>query len=204
MTTTPVGPSRRAVTKSAAWATPLIMAAVAAPTASASPVPACPNCFKPGSIGVTTMQSLVVGNRGPLAFTTFVNIDATGCDLSLFSPTYTVLATSATLTMTNGTTYTQAVGLGAGQGTFGQVSAINLSFLFNNIFFPNGAAFLGSYPVMPKKLCVNFTFILEGLPYLVKIECPQTLCWNINTVATGGVLFGAGTLNFTGTFSPAI
>ncbi|SEJ32664.1 hypothetical protein SAMN04487917_10531 [Arthrobacter sp. yr096] len=201
MATIPSSPTRRQVTKGAAWAAPAIMAAVAAPAASASTLPSCPTCFSTGSVGAFTSQAIVVGGKGTLAFTSAFNINAMGCDLSLFAPTYTILTTSATLTMSNGQTYTQTINLGAGQGTLGAISAVWENLIFTGISFPNGGSILSGYSVVPKSICISFVFILEGLPFLLKVECPQTLCWNINSTATGVVVGGLGTLNFTGAFS---
>lgn len=198
----PSAPSRRAVTKSAAWAAPVILAAVAAPAASASPVPVCPTCFRAGPVGAYTSQALVVGNRGTIAFGSIFNIDSTLCDLSLFSPTYSILTTSATLTMSDGRTYTQTLNLGAGQGSFGAVSGVGEALVFSNVLIPDGGSIFSPAVVRPVKICISFIFILEGLPFLIKIECPQTLCWSMNSLATGIVVGGLGTVNYSGTFSP--
>ena len=197
------GPSRRSVAKGVAWTTPVILAAVAAPAAAASPTPTCPNCFKAGSVGAFTSQVMVSGNRGTLAFMSVFNIDASACNLSLFQPTYSILTTGATLTMSDGKTYTQTSGLGAGPGTLGQFSGVSENLMFSGISLPNGGSIISGYPVVPTKLCVNFVFILQGFPSLIQIQCPQTLCWKISSTATGAVLFGAGTLNYSGFLSPA-
>lgn len=197
--------SRRKVTKGAAWSLPVIAAAIAAPSASASEIPpTCPACFQSGLISLPfTSQVVVVGNRGTLAITSALNVDSSGCDVSLFQPAYTAIMTKATLTMSNGSTYNSTAGLGTGVGTFGSISAFNMNAIFSNIVLPNGGSVINGYPVVPTKLCVDFTMVLVGLPSLIQIQCPATLCWDIRSTATGAVIFGAGTLNFTGLLSPA-
>lgn len=197
--------SRRKVSKGVAWSVPVIAAAIAAPSAAASVTPpVCPACFEPGVIpGGFTSQSVVLGGRGTLAITTALNVDSSGCDVSLFQPVYTAIMTKATLTMSNGATYASTAGLGSGVGTFGSISAFNMNALFTNIAFPNGGSLIANYPVVPKKICVDFTMVLIGLPSLIEIQCPATLCWDITSTATGVVAFGAGTLNFSGLLSPA-
>ncbi|MEE2567947.1 hypothetical protein V1638_00840 [Pseudarthrobacter sp. J64] len=205
--------SRRRVTQGAAWSLPVIAAAIAAPSATASVIPpTCPACFTAGAIPLPfTSQVLVAGNTGTLAIVSTVNVNSTGCDVSLFQPAYTAVMTGATLTMLNtsnnvSTTYNSTVGLGTGVGSFGSISAFSMNAVFNNINFPSGGS-VNNYPVRPTRLCVNFNMILVGLPSLIQIQCPVTLCWNIASTATGVVspafLGGAGTVNYTGTFSPA-
>ncbi|MEE2523987.1 hypothetical protein V1639_04255 [Pseudarthrobacter sp. J75] len=197
--------SRRRVTQGAAWSLPVIAAAIAAPSATASVIPpTCPDCFAPGAIPLPfTSQVVVAGNTGTLAIVSTVNVNSSGCDVSLFQPAYTAVMTGATLTMSNGSTYNSSLGLGTGVGSFGSISAFNMNAVFSGINFPNGGSVISGYPVRPTRLCVNFNMILVGLPSLIEIQCPVTLCWNITSTATGVVAFGAGTLNFTGTFSPA-
>ncbi|GAA3271066.1 hypothetical protein [Paenarthrobacter aurescens] len=203
--------SRRKVAKGAAWSLPVIAAAVAAPAASASVLPpACPGCFEPGAIPLPFTSQVIVSNKsGTLAIVSALNVDSSGCDVSLFQPAYTAIMTSATLTMSDGTTYNSTAGLGTGVGTFGSISAFNMNAIFTGINFPVGGSIVSGYPVTPTKLCVNFTMVLVGLPNLLQFQCPVTLCWDIRTTATGIVApipllnSGAGTLNFTGFLSPA-
>lgn len=203
--------SRRKVTQGAAWSLPVIAAAIAAPSASASvQPPVCPACFEPGLIPLPfTSQVVVADNTGTMAIVSTLNVDSSGCDVSLFQPAYTTIATAARLTMSDGTTYTSTVGLGTGVGTFGSISAFNMNAVFSGMNFPNGGSVLAGYPVVPTQFCVDFTMILVGLPSLLEIQCPVTLCWDVASTATGIVadvpLVGAGigTLNFTGAMTPA-
>ncbi len=204
--------SRRKVAKGVAWSLPVVAAAVAAPAASASSVtpPACPGCFEPGVIPLPFTSQVIVSNKsGTLAIVSALNVDSSGCDVSLFQPVYTAIMTSATLTMSDGTTYNSTAGLGTGVGTFGSISAFNMNAIFTGLNFPVGGSIVSGYPVVPAKLCVKFTMVLVGLPSLIQVQCPVTLCWDIRTTATGIVApvpflnSGAGTLNFTGLMSPA-
>ena len=203
--------TRRKVAKGAAWSLPAIAAAVAAPAAAASVLPpACPGCFEPGAIPLPfTSQVLVSNKSGTLAIVSALNVDSSGCDVSLFQPAYSAIMTSAILTMSNGSTYNSTAGLGTGVGTFGSISAFNMNAIFSGINFPVGGSLVSGYPVVPTKLCVNFTMVLVGLPSLIQLQCPVKLCWDIRTTATGIVApvpfvnTGAGTLNFTGLMSPA-
>ncbi|MFJ3959157.1 hypothetical protein [Arthrobacter sp. NPDC090010] len=198
---------RRRVLRGAAWAAPVVAAAAAAPAAVASGAPSCPTCLKAGTLlgGVTTSQSAVVGNKGALAFAGVFGLDSTKCDLTLFQPVYTSVVTSATLTMSDGSTHS-GTGLGTATGTFGQIGALPGTWLFSGINFPSGTYLLNSNPVRPVRITATVSIILIGLPSLIKITCPVTLTWNLNVFATGVVtptfLGGAGTLNYTGTATP--
>ncbi|MFJ3958966.1 hypothetical protein [Arthrobacter sp. NPDC090010] len=198
---------RRRVLRGAAWATPVVAAAVAAPAAVASGTPTCPTCLKAGTLlgGVTTSQAIVAGNTGALAFAGVFGLDSSNCDLSLFQPLYTSVVTSATLTMSDGSTHT-GTGLGTATGTFGQIGALPGTWLFSGIHFPSGAYILNSNPVRPTSITATVNVILIGLPSLIQITCPVTLTWNLNLFAVGAVtapiLGGAGTLNYTGTATP--
>ncbi|UFS58595.1 hypothetical protein [Subtercola endophyticus] len=145
---------------------------------------------------------MVLGNKGALLFAGALGLDSRNCDLTVFKPAYTSIVTSATLTMSDGTTYT-GTGLGTGTGTFGQLGALPGSFLFNNIHFPNGAYLANSNPVRPTKISVIVNVILIGLPGLISITCPVVLTWNLSVFGVGTVIFGAGTINYTGTATPA-
>ncbi|MDR6868023.1 hypothetical protein J2Y69_002631 [Microbacterium resistens] len=201
--------SRRSVVKTAAWSLPVVAAAAAAPMASAS-TPACPTCIKAGLPiiggvigGVWTLQAGVLGNRGIIAMPNLFGLDATACGISwqnIFQPAFTFVVTSATLTMSDGNSYTSSVGLGVGAGNISTVGAFPSAFVFNNVYLPNGGSIAGipPYPVVPETLTVTVTTTLQyGIG--LSIECPVTLTWNLNGLATGLVLFGAGTVNFTGT-----
>ncbi|UFS60827.1 hypothetical protein [Subtercola endophyticus] len=191
------GTDRRVIIKGAAWSVPLIAAAVATPIAAASG-PTCPTCLDAGVLGAITTQAVILGNHGALLFSGALGLDSRTCDLTLFRPIYTSVVTNATLTMSDGTVYT-GTGLGSGSGTFGQLGALPGSFLFSNIHFPNGTYLANSNPVHPTKISVNLVIGLIGLPGLVTINCPVTLSWDLNVFGVGTVIFGAGTVNFTGT-----
>ncbi|NQX29596.1 hypothetical protein HQQ81_19805 [Microbacteriaceae bacterium VKM Ac-2854] len=196
---------RRTLIKGAAWTLPVVAAATAAPAAVASDptTPVCPTCIKPGVLGAITTQAVVLGNTGALLFAGALGLDSTSCNLSLFQPLYTSIVTAATLTMSDNTTHT-GVGLGSGTGTFGQLGALPGSFLFNNIHFPNGVYLANSNPVRPTKITVNLTIALIGLPSLITIQCPVSLTWDLNVFGVGTVIFGAGTINYTGVATPVV
>lgn len=200
------GIDRRTILKGAAWSAPVLAAAVAAPIAAAS-TPVCPPCLKAGVIGgALTSQSVVVGNKGSLLFAGAFGLDSRGCNVNLFQPLYTSIVTSATLTMSDGSTHA-GTGLGTATGTFGQLGALPGSFQFSNITFPSGTYLANSNPVRPTKIQIKATIVLIGIPSLVQIKCPVTLEWNLNVFGVGVVtpafLGGTGTINFTGTASVA-
>ncbi|MCO1340226.1 hypothetical protein BJH93_15235 [Kocuria polaris] len=178
----------------------MLAAAVAAPHASASvEPPVCPECFTAGIGGAFTAQAVVLNNSGVLTITSALNVSTETCaDLSLFQPAYTAIMTSATLTMTDGSVHTSTVGLGTGVGSFGAVSAFNYNGVFTGINYPNDA--IPPYgPTAPARLCVDFTMVVVGLPSLIEIQCPVTICWNVTgMLSTGTVILGAGTVNHTG------
>ncbi|MFF8186201.1 hypothetical protein ACF044_02950 [Microbacterium sp. NPDC016588] len=200
------GLDRRTVLKGAAWSAPIVAMAVATPLASASTGPTCPPCLTAGVLGAVTTQAVVVGNKGALAFVGALGLDSRGCDLTLFKPLYTIIPTSATLTMSDGTTHS-GTGLAAGTGTFGQLGALPGTILFSNLSFPSGTYVLNSNPAHPTKIVVEANVILVGLPSLIEITCPVTLTYNLNVwgvgVVTPAFLGGTGTINFTGTATAA-
>ncbi|WP_309081506.1 hypothetical protein [Zhihengliuella sp.] len=195
----PQGIDRRTVAKGAAWSLPVLAAAVSAPLAAASPDPTCPECFTAGSGAAFSAQAVVLGNTGTVAVTTVLNVSTESCaDLSLFQPAYTAIMTAARLTMSDGTTYSSALGLGTGAGTFGAISAFNYTGTFSGIPYANDA--LPPYgPTAPARLCVDFNMVVVGLPSLLELTCPVTLCWDVTgQLSTGTVIAGAGTVNHTG------
>lgn len=177
------GPSRRAVAQGAAWTVPTITLAAAAPAYAASE---CPSCFHPGSFLVTPGTALATAasptsNTYSLVFDTTLNVDATGCPLSLFQPLYTYLGTSATLTMSNGTSYTSTLGLGTGAGSLGQISEYAFAGTFSNVTLSPFTA-TGGYPsggIYPQTLCITFDFILVRVVGLARVTCPARLCWDL-------------------------
>ncbi len=191
------GVDRRVILKGAAWSAPVIALAVAAPGAAASQ-PVCPTCLTAGVLGGITTQAVVVGNKGALLFGGALGLDSRDCDLTLFKPLYTSVITTATLTMSDGSTHV-GTGLGTGTGTFGQLGALPGSFLFSNISFPNGVYVANSNPVHPTSITITAQIGLIGLPGLITITCPVTLTWNLDVFGVGTVIFGAGTINYTGT-----
>lgn len=192
---------RRTIIKGAAWSVPIVATALAAPALAGSSGPVCPTCVKPGVLGAITTQAVVLGGKGALLFAGALGLDSRDCDLSLFQPLYTSIVTSATLTMSDGSTHVGA-GLGSGTGTFGQLGALPGSFLFSNISFANGVYLANSNPVRPTKITITATMVLIGLPSLITINCPVTLTWNLDVFGIGTVIFGAGTINYTGTATP--
>lgn len=200
------GLDRRTVLKGAAWSAPIVALAVAAPLASASTTPTCPPCLTAGVLGAITTQAVVVGNKGALAFVGALGLDSRGCDLNLFKPLYTIIPTSATLTMSDGSTHS-GTGLAAGTGTFGQLGALPGTILFSDLTFPSGTYVLNSNPRRPTKIVIQANVVLVGLPSLIEITCPVTLTYNLNVWGVGVVtptfLGGTGTINFTGTATAA-
>ncbi|MGO4454418.1 hypothetical protein [Arthrobacter sp. RAF14] len=201
---------RRRVLRGAAWATPVLAAAIGTPAAAASGGPVCPTCIKPGVLlgGVTTTQIVVANNKGTLAFAGLFGMDSSSCDLTLFQPAYTSIITSATLTMSDGSTYAGS-GLGTATGTFGQIGVLPGTWLFSGINIPNGTYILGdNSKVHPVQISATVNVILVGLPSLLQITCPVTLTWNLSGLATGIVANvplvgnGVGTLNYTATATP--
>ncbi len=178
----------------------MLAAAVAAPHAAASvEPPVCPECFTAGIGAAFTAQSIVLGNTGTLTIATVLNVSTETCaDLSLFQPAYTAVMTSATLTMTDGSVHTSALGLGTGVGSFGAISAFNYNGVFTGINYPNDA--IPPYgPTAPARLCVDFEMIVVGLPSLLELRCPVSICWDVTgMVSLGTVILGAGTVNHTG------
>lgn len=198
------GIDRRTVAKGAAWSLPVLAAAVAAPHAAASVVPPeCPECFTAGGLDTPfTAQAVVLGNEGAMTLATTLNVSTESCaDLSLFQPAYTAVMTGATLTMSDGNVYNTTLGLGTGVGTFGTISAFAFAGEFLGVDMPNGGS-LGNYNPRPTQLCVEFEMIVVGLPSLIEIRCPVTICWDITCLGTGAVLLGAGTINYTGLMNP--
>ncbi|WP_265444359.1 hypothetical protein [Flexivirga meconopsidis] len=199
--------TRRTVAKGAAWSVPVVALGAGAAQAAASGEPTCPNCFKAGSIP-TPVVSAATNTNGTAALFPWVatlNIDSTGCPLNLFRPAYTAIATNSTLTMTDGRSYTSNVGLGSGAGTFGQISAFAFAGNFSGVTLSRFPV-VGTYPsngIRPAKFCVDFNFILVGLPSLIQITCPQTLCWNVSSIPVGAGVGGVGVVTFTSTLSPA-
>lgn len=204
------GFKRRTVVKGAAWSIPVIAAAVALPGASASTqTPECPTCIKAGLpvvgglvTGAWSSQAVVAGNRAVITLGGAFGLDATACGITwenIFQPVFTFVITQATLTMSDGKSYNSNIGLGGGVGNTSTVGGFTSAFVFSNVFLPNGAAIagVGGYPVVPSTLTVNVTTTLQfGLG--LSLECPMTLVWNLNGVATGAVAFGIGTVNFSG------
>ena len=199
--------SRRSVARGAAWAVPAVAIAGSAPASAASPQPpTCPTCLVAGNVGAFTAQATVVNNRGALAGHLTANLDARGCDLSLFKPACTILGLGATLTMSDNSVHTSNLAGSAGAGTLGRISALNATFAFGGVSFPDGTYSVAGAPVVPKKLCVSFRAIFIGLPRLIEISCEYSLCYKVERVVPTGIvgrLTHDGTINYTGTLDRA-
>ncbi|KNX36191.1 hypothetical protein VV01_01960 [Luteipulveratus halotolerans] len=146
------------------------------------------------------------GSAALFPFVVTANVNASSCDLSLFKPAYTAIMTSATLTMSDGSTYKSNLGLGTGVGTLGSISAFAFAGNFSNVTLSKFTGFPQTYPsggIRPTKFCIDFNFIFIGLPSLIEITCPQTLCWNISSTAVGKGVAGIGAVTFTSLLTPA-
>ncbi|MEI2712624.1 MAG: hypothetical protein V9G04_04840 [Nocardioides sp.] len=192
------GISRRRLAQGAAWAAPTIVLATAAPALAASDMPACPTCLNAGVGGLFTAQAIAALGTANVSGTSGFNVDSTGCDLSLFVPTYTTAGLGGTMTWSDGsTTAMSAVALGG--GTLGQISAISGNYTTNNATFPDGF-YGGTLGKHPTKLCfdVQMFFMLIGM--IPMPACNYRICYDICGVVGVGVIgFGTGTVNWTGT-----
>ena len=206
---TPAGPGRRTISRNVAWAAPAILVASAAPAEAASTTPPpCPTCLTPGSAGAFTFQATTTSaNKAALVGDITANIDARLCGIGIFKPAYTIVGTGATLTMSDGKTYTSPLSVTAGAGTLGQVSAFTSPVTFNGVNLPSGTYTLLGAPVRPVSMTVSFTaiFVRIALPP-IQISCSYNLSYKVNIGAATGVispkwLGGLGTVNFSGTIS---
>lgn len=206
----PRGIDRRVVLKGAAWSVPVLAAAVAVPAATASVVPDCPTCIKPGVriAGAWTAGGAVVSNSSTLVFTNAFGLNAIDCGFleNIFQPYFVFVVLSATLTMSrsNGTleTYESSTGLSVGSGVLGLLGAMPGVFTFNDVTVPNGIYAFGSGPTRPTKLSVAVDVTFQwGLG--VDLLCPYVLEWDLNGWGAGTVALGVGPVGFAGTAAAA-
>lgn len=202
------GTDRRTIIKGAAWSGPVLAASVAAPIAAATETPPdCPDCLRPGA-GAYELAGLAASNRATLVMAAAIVLDATDCGSILgnifdFQPAFTYVITSATLTMSNGSTYNSLVGLGPGAGVLGAVGAFPSAFTFTNVrVAPTGAfgseAYTGIFPpIRPTKLTVTINTTFKwGLG--AQILCPHVLEWDLPAIGVGALALGAGVVTYTG------
>ncbi|WP_181024228.1 hypothetical protein [Rathayibacter toxicus] len=201
---------RRSLLTGAAWSVPVAALSAATPAAAASPtIPTVLDTVKAATlVNVLTTQAVVVNGRGPLAMAGVFGIDARGTDLNIFQPAYTVKVTAATLTMSNGTTYS-GTGLATGTGVLNLIGALPGTLVFSNIAFPRGVYTGTSNPVRPTRFSVKADMILVSLRDLVTRTYPVTLAWNLNVFGIGTVVglsdaLGVGTINYSGAVLPIL
>lgn len=189
--------SRRAIAKGAAWTLPVVATGAAAPMASAS-VPPCPTCLTAGAGGVFTAQWAGVLGLGAVVGTEAFNLDASGCSLSLFQPTYTVAGLGGSMTWSDGTS--SVIGAAAiGGGTIGQISAVSGSYTTADVRLPNGF-YGGTQGKHPKKVCFYVDMYFMALGAIPLPACSYTICYDIcGIIGAGVVALGTGTINWTGT-----
>lgn len=199
--------SRRSIAQGAAWSIPAVTVAAAAPaSASSPPPPTCPTCLSAGDIGAFTAQAIVVNNKGLLAGNLTANIDARACDLKLFKPAYALIGSGSTLTMSDGSTYNSNLSGTAGAGTLGRLSALNASFSFSGVSFPDGTYLLSGSPVHPTQICVKFRAIFIRILGADEFSCEYNLCYKVDLGAASGLvgrITHDGTINYTGTLNHA-
>ncbi|MGF3055970.1 hypothetical protein [Microbacterium sp. YY-01] len=212
---------RRTVLKGAAWAAPVVAAAVATPAHAANSVevPDCPDCFKPAlGLGILpgafTAQAVRLpgsSRHGTVAVLFEASIDATNC-VGIFDPAYVIAGVSAVLTMSDGNSYTSTIGAAAGAGTLRTISALVGEFNFTGVELPNGGGFnIGGigipYKPRPTSITVFPLITLQaeiGIPPIkVPVDCNPALTWNLNgEFGIGGMTGLGGTVNYTGTATP--
>lgn len=185
---------RRTIARSV-LAVPVISVATAAPAYAASPAPSCPTCLTTTG-GAFTEQIVAAGGRSTsvTAGTMVFNLNSSTCDLSLFQPAYTVLGLSASVGYSNGASQTFSTAATTGAGTFGQISAFTTAFSL-----PTSSIAISGTSVRPTSISISFTAIFVSLPTLIQLSCPYTVTFQLNTVGTGILIGGTGTLNYTGT-----
>ncbi|MCE4027817.1 hypothetical protein LXM50_17715 [Microbacterium sp. Au-Mic1] len=217
-TTKQVG--RRTVLKGAAWSVPVVAAAAAMPLAAASNNPQCPTCMTAGIvqvlglpiIGAWTSQAVVLNNKAAILLVPAFGIDTSHCGTTGFLSAYTYTFRSAALTMSAGnnvpqTTYTQTLTNLVGAGTLGLVNVLTAIPAFLNVSMPNKLISLGDYSPAPTHLqiCMDVFLTIDlgaGSPGGT-VTCSLCFDWDLHGVGTGTVVLGAGTVNFTGTATPA-
>ena len=197
------GVDRRTVLKGAAWATPVIAAAVATPLAAATgPEPECPGCLRPG-IGAFTLAGVAASSRATLALAAPVILDATHCGSLIgnifdFQPAFTYIVTQATLEMSDGQTYNSLVGLAPGAGVLGAVGAMPAVFSFTNVRVDPSNTRIGLPRTSPATLSITINVTFKwGLG--AEILCPNTLVYDLSGGINIGLLTaGIGPVSWTG------
>ncbi|VXB75710.1 conserved membrane hypothetical protein [Microbacterium sp. 8M] len=210
--------ARRTVLKGAAWSVPVVAAAVATPLAAASTNPPCPTCYTSGIvqvlglpiIGAWTSQAVVLGNTAAILLAPAFGLDTSACSNTGFLSAYTYTFTSAALTMSAGNgvpvkTYTQTLTNLVGAGTLGLVDVLTAIPAFTGVSMPNGGG-LGYTPAPTHlQICMDVFLTIDlgaGAPGS-SVTCSLCFDWDLHGVGTGIVTLGAGTVNFTGTATPA-
>lgn len=216
--------ARRTVLKGAAWSVPVVAAAAATPLAAAS-TPGCPTCYKSGLVallgqpivGLWTSQAVVVNNKAAILMVPVFGLDTSSCGVTGFLSAYTYTFTSAALTMSAGngvgqTTYTQTLTNLVGAGTLGVVDVLTAIPAFTGVNMPNSLNVLNpNYAPAPihLQICMNVFLTIDlgaGSPGGT-VTCSLCFDWDLHGVGTGVVTglvgLGAGTVNFTGTATPA-
>lgn len=195
-------PTRRSVVIGAAWAPPVIAAAVAVPIAPASTIPlTCPWGVRPAvqAIPQVCTSLPVLGTIGQI----LLNAGTVRVDTSALIPlvygTTAMTSVSYTLTMSSGTTH-MAVGVESLPITIGTVADLPAG-TFRDIRFPNGTYTAAASPQRPTHLTATVTIEFTPTDGSAPISCPYVLSWALTTVATGTVVFGAGTLTYDGTIA---
>lgn len=195
-------PRPRGVILGAAWAPPVIAAALAVPVAAASSIPlTCPSGVRPAVQEIPQMSTSlsVLGNIGQIRLNArTVRVDTTSLIPRVFGATAMTSVTYA-LTMSSGTTH-MAIGEEPLPITIGAIEDLPAG-TFRDIRFPNGTYTSATNPQRPTHLTATVTFEFTMTDSSAPISCPYVLSWALATVATGAVIFGAGTLTYDGTLA---
>ncbi|HWC20895.1 MAG TPA: hypothetical protein VG502_01225 [Flexivirga sp.] len=187
--------SRRSVAKGAAWSLPVIATAAAAPAASASTNPTCPQCGVP-ILNVVTATAAVKKNVGSLVIPVGAFVaNMVGCTGLINASVLT--ANSATLTMkySNGSTktYSTTVGLAVGASATVATALATAALTFSGIDFPN-SSLTNPVPVKPSSVSFDVVILLDILGK--QLQCPQTITFNfdlgLSLYAVGGGGNGSG------------
>lgn len=182
--------SRRTIAKGAAWSLPVIATAVAAPSASASPV--CAPCLGANVVSAGATIATVSGNKGNVVIAGAFSALATACTGLITAGIATI--NSATLTTNHGS-YNTTTGLTGGP-MVGGVIALGSAITFSGVAFPDGLYVLNSGPVNLMSLCFDVTIPLQigG----TSTPCGQTICFKPTvSLGVGNVTLGSGTVTFT-------
>jgi hypothetical protein len=160
----------------------------------------CPTCLKASTNTVayttTSGSGVVTGNVGTVTLSLVFNLDATGCNSSLFSNTaYGITGLNISMTMSNNVTYSSTIGGTAGTGTIGAVSTVSASALFTGFPVPNGTVVNSATAIHPTSFTISFNAVFAGLNG-VSLTCPQTMTFKTTQTSTsysvGATWPGAG------------